>query len=146
MSISDTTENAILNLVFSSTLWANYATTVGVASLETNIAVALHTADPVDAGLQNTTEAGYGAYARQNVSRTTGWTTASGTAGSVSPAANIDFPASSGAGTTLTHWSTGKTGGAGTAILWSGAISPTIPIAAAGVIPRLTTATTITLD
>ena len=143
MSISDTTENAILNLIFSATLWANYAQNAS-ASPETNIVVGLHTADPADGGTMSTSESAYGSYARQNVARSTGWSTAS--AGSVSPAANIDFPASGGAGTTITHWSTGKSGGGATPILWSGGISPTIPIGAAGVIPRLTTASQITLD
>ena len=143
MSISDTTENAILNLIFSATLWANYAQNA-TASPEANIIVALHTADPLDAGLQNTSEAAYTNYARQNVARSTGFSTSS--AGSVSPVANIDFPSSGAAGTTVSHWSTGKSGGGGTPILFSGAVAPPIAIGASGVIPRLTTATTITLD
>lgn len=143
MSISNTTENAILDLVFSATTWANYAINA-TASPETNIVVALHTADPGDAGAQNTTEAGYTSYARVNVARSTGWSAASG--GSVSPAANIDFPASGASGTTVTHFSTGKSGGGASAILWSGTVTPNIAIGAAGVTPRLTTGTTITLD
>lgn len=143
MSISDTTENAILNLVFSATTWANYAQNAATTP-ETNIVVALHTADPVDAGTQSTSEATYSSYARVNVLRSTGWTTAS--AGSTSPAANIDFPASGASGTTITHFSTGKSGGGASAILWSGTVTPNIAIGAAGVTPRLTTGTTITLD
>jgi hypothetical protein len=143
MSISETTENALLNLIFSATLWANYAQNAS-SSPETNIVVGLHTADPLDAGTMSTSEAGYTNYARQNVLRSTGWSTS--TAGSVSPAANIDFPSSGAAGTTVTHWSTGKSGGGAAPILFSGAVSPTIAIGAAGVIPRLTTATTVTLD
>lgn len=143
MSISDTTENAILNLVFSATTWANYAQNAS-ASPETNIVVALHTADPIDTGTQSTSESTYTNYARVNVARSTGWSTAS--TGSVSPVANIDFPSSGAAGTTITHWSTGKSGGGASPILWSGAVSPTIAIGASGVIPRLTTASTITLD
>jgi hypothetical protein len=143
MSISDTSENSILNLIFSATTWANYAQNASTTP-ETNIIVALHTADPLDAGLQNTSEAAYTNYARQNVARSTGWSTAS--AGSVSPVANIDFPSSGAAGTTVTFFSTGKSGGGASPILWSGAVSPTIAIGASGVIPRLTTATTITLD
>lgn len=143
MSISDTTENAILNLVFSATTWANYAQNAS-ASPETNIVVALHTADPGDTGAQNTTESAYTNYARQNVLRSTGWSTSS--AGSVSPVANIDFPASGAAGTTVTHFSTGKSGGGASAILWSGTVTPNIAIGASGVTPRLTTGSTITLD
>ena len=143
MSISDTTENAILNLIFSATTWANYAINA-TTTPETNIVVALHTADPVDAGTMSTSEAAYTSYARVNVARSTGWTTSS--AGSVSPASNIDFPASGASGTTVTHFSTGKSGGGASAILWSGTVTPNIAIGAAGVTPRLTTGSTITLD
>src|SRR5262247_1740772 len=70
MSISDTTENAILNLVFRAVAWANYADNAATTP-ETNIIVALHTADPGDAGAQNTTESAYTNYARVNVLRST---------------------------------------------------------------------------
>ena len=143
MTISNTTEDAILDLIFSATAWANYADDAA-ASPQTNIHVGLHTADPADTGTMTTNESAYTNYARVNVARSTGWSAASG--GSVSPAANIDFPSSGAAGTTVTHFSTGKTGGGATAILWSGSISPTIAIGASGITPRLTTATTITLD
>jgi hypothetical protein len=141
-AIADTTENAILNLIFSATAWANYADNAS-STPQTNIHVGLHTADPTDTGTMSSSESAYTNYARVNVARSTGWSTSS--AGSVSPAANIDFPSSGAAGTTVTHFSTGKTGGGTTAILWYGGISPTIAIGASGVIPRLTTATTITL-
>jgi hypothetical protein len=49
MSISNTTENAILNLIFNATAWANYADNAA-SSPQTNIGVSLHTADPGDAG------------------------------------------------------------------------------------------------
>jgi hypothetical protein len=71
-----------------------------------------------------------------------GWTI---TGNSVSPAANIDFPACTGGTATATHFSIGTvTSGAGL-ILYKGAISPTISIST-GVTPRLTTATAVTED
>ena len=143
MGISDTTENAILNLVFSATTWANYAINAS-ASPEANIITALHTADPGDAGAQNTTEAAYTNYARQNVARSTGFSAAS--AGSVSPVAAINFPASGAAGSTVTHFSFGKSGGGASPILWSGTVTPNIAIGASGITPQLTTATVVTLD
>lgn len=143
MGISDTTENAILNLIYSATAWANYADNAA-SSPQTNVHVGLHTADPTDTGTMSSSEAGYTNYARVNVARSTGWSTSS--AGSVSPAANIDFAASGASGTTITHFSTGKTGGGTTPILWSGTVTPNIAIGAAGITPRLTTASTITLD
>ena len=143
MSISDTTENAILNLVFRAVAWANYADNAA-STPETNIVFALHTADPGDAGTQTTSEITYTSYARTNVARTSGgFSAASG--GSVSPSANIDFPAGTGGSGTATHFSSGKSGGGATAILWSGTVTPNI-VTGNGVTPRLTTASTLTLD
>lgn len=142
MSISDTTENAILNLIFSATAWANYADNAA-STPQTNIHVGLHTADPGDSGTMATSEAAYTSYARVNVARAAGWTTAS--AGTISPAASIDFPAGTGGSGTDTYFSTGKTGGGSAAILWSGTVTPNI-VSGNGVTPRLTTSTTISLD
>lgn len=142
MSISNTTESAILVLVFNATAWANYADNAA-SSPQTNIVVAAHTADPGEAGTQTTSESAYTSYARVNVARTSGgWTE---TSGSVSPVANIDFPAGTGGSGTITYFSTGKSGGGATAILWSGTVTPNI-VSGNGVTPRLTTASTITLD
>lgn len=141
MSIADATENAILDLVFRATAWANYADNAGT-SPETNIVCALHTADPTDSGNQSSSEAAYTSYARVNVARSTGWDAASG--GSTSPAAAISFPAGTGGSGTVTNFSTGKSGGGATAILWSGTVTPNI-VTGDGVTPQLTTSTTITL-
>jgi len=142
MSISDTTETAILALIFNATAWANYADNAA-ATPQTNIHNALHTADPGDAGTMATSEATYTSYARVNVARTSGgWTV---TGGSVSPVANIDFPAGTGGSGTVTHFSTGKTGGGAAAILFSGTVTPSI-VTGNGVTPRLTTSSAITLD
>lgn len=142
MSIGNTTENAILDLIFSATAWANYADNAA-SSPQTNIHVALHTGDPGDTGNMSTSEAAYTSYDRVNVARSNGWAAAS--SGSVSPAANIDFPAGTGGSGTVTHFSTGKTGGGSAVILFSGTVTPNI-VTGNGVTPRLTTATAITLD
>jgi hypothetical protein len=142
MSISNTTESAILQLVFNATAWANYADNAG-STPQTNISVGLHTADPTDSGTMASNETGYTSYARVNVARTTGgWTE---TSGSVSPVANIDFATGTGGPDTVTYFSTGKTAGGSAPILWSGTVTPNIATGN-GITPRLTTATTITLD
>jgi hypothetical protein len=142
MSFSNTTENAILALIFNATAWSNYADNAA-SSPQTNIHVGLNTADPGDAGDMSTNEAAYTSYARVNVARTSGgWTVSSG---SVSPVANIDFPAGTGGSGTVTHFSTGKTGGGAAAIIMSGTVTPNI-VTGNGVTPRLTTATALTLD
>lgn len=142
MSFSDTTENAILALIFNATAWANYADNAA-ATPQTQIALALHTADPGDAGTMSTSEIAYTSYARAAVNRNSGgWTV---TNNSVSPAANIDFAAGTGGTGTATHFSTGKTGGGAAAILMKGTVTPNI-VSGNGVTPRLTTATALTLD
>jgi len=141
-AISDTTENAILNLVFRATAWANYADNAS-SSPETNIVVALATADYTDTGTLSSNETTYTSYARQNVARSTGWSAASG--GSTSPASTISFPAGTGGSGTVTHFATGKSGGGAAAVLWYGTVTPNISTGN-GVTPQLSTSTTITLS
>jgi hypothetical protein len=145
MTIANVTEVAILKLVYQAAAWANYADNAA-GTPQTHVDNALHVADPADAGSMTTSETTYTSYTRVTVTRTS---TASGWiepgSGSISPAANIDFPAGTGGAGTVTHWSTGKTGGAAAAILWSGTVSPSI-VTGSGVTPRLTTASLITLD
>lgn len=144
MSFSDAAENALLALIFNATTYANVAVNATASPL-TNIAAALHTADPGDAGTQTTSESAYTNYARQNIARSTSGFTAP-SAGATSLVANVDYPSSGAAGTTITYGSLGKTGGGATEIIVSGAIAPNIQIPSAGYIPRLTTASTVTLD
>lgn len=146
MSIANNTESNILKLIFNATAWANYADNAATTP-QTNVGVALHTADPGDTGTASTSEIAYTSYTRVNVARTTGgWTESSG---SVSPVANIDFPAGTGGSGTATHFSTSKSNASPPTgaqdILWSGTVTPNI-VTGNGVTPRLTTASTITLD
>lgn len=142
MSFSNVAETAIMALIFNATAWANMADNAGAAP-QTDIAVALHTADPGEAGSQTTSEAAYTSYARVNVPRTNvGWTV---TGGVVTPAANIDFPAGTGGAGTVTNFSAGKTGGGASAIHMKGTVTPNI-VTGNGVTPRLTTATALSLD
>lgn len=142
MSISNTTETAIMKLIFQAVNWGNYADNAAT-SPEANIVLSLQTADPLDAGTMATSEITYTSYTRVNVARTTGgWTETTGT---INPVANIDFPAGTGGSGTATHFCTGKSGGGASAILFSGTVTPNI-VTGNGVTPRLTTATAISLD
>jgi len=142
MSFSNTTETAIMSLIFLGTAWANYADNA-TSSPQTSIAIGMHTGDPGEAGTMSTSESAYTSYARQSVARSgSGFAV---TNNSVSPVANIDFPAASGGSETITHTSAGKTGGGAAAILMSGTVTPNISVVS-GVTPRLTTATAYTLD
>lgn len=142
MSKGDTFENDWLRLIFNGTAIANIADNAATSPL-TNLYVSLHTADPGEAGSQTTSEVTYTSYARVAVARTSGgWTV---TANSVSPVANIDFPAGTGGSGTATFFAVGTAVSGAGKILYSGAISPSI-VTGNGVTPRLTTASTITED
>lgn len=142
MSKGNTFENDLLKLIFNGTAIADIAENDTTAPL-TNLYVALHTADPGEAGDQTTNECAYTGYARVAVARTTGgWVV---TNNSVSPAANIDFPECTAGTETATHFSVGTLATTAGKLLYSGTITPNIAISA-GVIPRLTTASAITED
>lgn len=140
MSKSNAFENDLLELIFNGTAIANLADNAASSPL-TNLYVSLHTADPGEAGNQSTNEATYTSYARVAVARTSGgWTV---TGNSVSPVANIDFAAATGGTETLTHFGVGSASSGSGVLYYSGTITPNIAVSS-GVIPRLTTASTIT--
>lgn len=142
MSKGNTFENDLLKLIFNATAIANMADNAASSPL-TNLYVSLHTADPGEAGDQTTSEITYTSYARVAVARTSGgWTVV---ANSVSPAANIDFPAGTGGSGTATYFGVGTASSGAGKLLYSGAISPSI-VSGNGVTPRLTTASAITED
>lgn len=142
MSKGNTFENDWLKLVFQATAIANIADNAATSPL-TNLQVTLHTADPGETGDQTTSEATYTSYARVAVARTSGgWTV---TNNSVSPAANIDFPAATGGTNTITHFGVGTASSSTGKLLYKGTVTPNISVTT-GVTPRLTTATAITED
>jgi hypothetical protein len=142
MSKGNTFENDLLKLIFNATAIANIADNAASSPL-TNLQISLHTADPGEAGDQTTSEIGYTSYARVAVARTTGgWTV---TNNSVSPVANIDFPAGTGGSGTATHFGVGTAASSTGKLLYKGTVTPNI-VTGAGITPRLTTATAITED
>ena len=116
MSFSNDTETELLTYIFDTTApaWAGNA----------NFWVALHTADPGEAGTAVTSEAAYGSYARVSVSRTTGFTI---TGNQVSNAAQVQFPQSTSAGSGVTHWSVVTTSSGAGQIIMRGALSSAVP-------------------
>jgi hypothetical protein len=142
MSKGNTFENDLLKLIFNATAIANIADNAAMSPL-TNLYVSLHTADPGEAGDQTTNECAYTSYARVAVARSgSGWTV---TNNSVSPAAEISFPAATGGTETATHWGVGTASSGAGKLLYSGTVSPNISISS-GVTPKLTTSTVITED
>jgi len=125
MSKSNTTENDFMLYTFNGTAisWDG----------NTNLYVALHTADPGEAGNQTTSEATYTSYARVTVARTSGGFTVSGN--QASNTALIQFPQCTGGTNTITHVSVGTaTSGAGQ-ILYSGALTASLSVSS-GIQPQ----------
>lgn len=143
MSKGNTFEDDILKLIFNGTPIANLADNAASSPL-TNLYLALHTADPGEAGTQTTSEVAYTGYARVAVARTTGgWTVLNGSA---SPTVAIEFgEMTSGTPGTATHASIGTASSGGGKILYKGALSPAVAYNV-GVVPRLRTTSTITED
>ena len=142
MSKGNTFENDWLKLVFNATAIANMADNAAASPL-TNLYVSLHTADPGETGDQSTSETTYTGYARVAVARTTGgWTV---TNNSVSPVANIDFGQCTAGTATITYFGVGTAASGTGKMLYKGTVTPSISVSN-GVIPRLTTASTITED
>lgn len=134
---SNTTENALLLMIFNSSNIANLCSANG----RTQLFFSLHTSSPGEAGDQTTNECAYTSYARVGVDRSgSGFTV---TNNSVSPAAAVTFPAATGGTETATHFGVGTDSAGAGVLLYYGAISPNVSISS-GVTPRLTTSTAIT--
>ena len=135
MSFSNTAETAVLNQIFvgTATSWNG----------NTDLWIALHTADPGEAGSAVTSEATYGSYARVTLTRASDFTVAGN---SVSNANLEQFPQCSSGSETITYASIVTTSsGAGTIIVRA-ALNTSIPVST-GIQPQFAAAAlAFTLD
>ncbi len=118
MSIGNTTENDLCELIFKGTAlsWAS----------ATDLYLALHTADPGESGSQTTSEATYTSYARIAVARSgSGFTVTNNTA---TNAALAQFPQCTGSSNTITHVSIGTASSGTGQIIASGALSSSLSV------------------
>ncbi len=104
MSMSNTSETGLLILLFKNLAWADIGDAAGLQPSATagNFYVALHSADPTEAGDQSTSEISYTGYARVAVARGAGFTVSGNT---VSNAATVQFGECT-AGTASVSWFT----------------------------------------
>lgn len=135
MSFSNTAETAVLNYVFVGTnvSWDG----------NTELWLALHTADPGEAGTAVTSEAAYTSYARVAVTRATDFTVSGNTVSNT----NLEqFPQCTGGSETITYASIVTTSaGAGT-IIARAALNTSIPVSS-GIQPQFAAgALSFTLD
>jgi hypothetical protein len=120
MSKGNQTENDIITLLARGTVpgWNAGA----------NLFWALHTADPGEAGAQNTSEATYTGYARVAVSRDVAGLTIA--ANQMSNAALTQFGICTAGSETLTHCTLGTASSGAGQILYSGALSVSLAVSA----------------
>jgi len=123
MSKSNTFENDLLQLIFNNVDIADIGDAAGIQNSATagSLYLALHTADPGEAGNATTNECAYTSYARVAVARTVGgWTVATNTA---TNAALAQFPECTGGSETITHVSITVAASGASKILYSGALT-----------------------
>jgi hypothetical protein len=123
MSKSNTFENDLLKLIFTNVAITDIGDAGGLRATATagSLYLALHTADPGEAGSAITSECAYSGYARVAIARSgAGFVV---TNSLVNPAANADFPAAGvGANEVATHFSVVNTSSGAGKILYSGII------------------------
>lgn len=130
MSKGDTFENELLLHVFQNATLPLIGDASGLLASATagSLYVALHTADPGEAGAQNTSEVSYTGYARVAVARSSGgWTVSTNT---LSNAALVTFGLCTAGSSTCTYWSVGTALSGAGKILYSGALTSSLAVSA----------------
>lgn len=128
MSMTNAAEDALLNLLFVNTNWANIGDATGLRGSTTagSLYISLHTADPGETGSQTTSEAAYTSYARVAVARSGAGFTVSNP--NVSNAAAINFPACTGSTATCTHFGIGTASSGAGNLIASGALTASLAV------------------
>lgn len=146
MSKSNTFENDLVKLIFNNDDIADIGDASGLQNSATagSFYIALHTADPGEAGTAATSEATYTGYARVAVARTAGGWTVSGN--QASNTAQISFGECTSGSDTVTYVSITTASSGTSKILYSGALTASRSISA-GITPLFAAAAlTVTED
>lgn len=131
MSKSNTWESDLLLLVFNNTTAALIGDATGIVGSGTagSLYVSLHTADPGEAGAQNTSESAYTSYARVAVARSgAGWTISGTAPTQAANAAAVTFPQCTGSTSTVTYVGCGTASSGAGKLLYSGALTSSLAI------------------
>ena len=133
MSMSNTGETALLNLLFKNQAWANIGDASGLqpSAAAGNFYVRLHSADPGETGTGNTSEIAYTGYTPVAVARGAGFNVSGAV---VSNAGTVQFGECTAGTATVTHFSVCAGSGAGAVIVYRGALGATRNISA-GITP-----------
>mgnify|MGYP001217573244 CR=1 FL=1 len=133
MSMSNVSETALLNLLFKNQAWANVGDAGGLqpSAAAGNFHIALHSADPGEAGDQTTSEIAYTGYGRVAVARGAGFTV---TGDSVSNAATVQFGECTAGSATVLWFSVGTASSGTGSIIYRGQLSASRAVSA-GITP-----------
>ena len=134
MSASNSFETSLLQHILQNADIANIGDATGLRGSATagNLYIALHTADPGEAGNQATSEANYTGYARVAVARSAGGFSVAGNV--ASNAGAVGFPAATAGSNTITHFSIGTAASGAGVLLLSGALTGSLAVSA-GITP-----------
>lgn len=99
---------------------------INMTGLGSNLYLSLHTADPGEAGAQNTNEATYTSYAR--VAKARDNTEFSRTGSTVANINEIRWPRCTGGSETITHWGIGTASSGTGVLLYKGALTSSIAV------------------
>jgi len=134
MSLSNASETNLLLLLFNNTAWAGIGNAGGLqpSSVAGSFHVALHSADPGEAGNQGTSEVSYTGYARVAVARSAGGFTVAGD--QVSNTATVQFGECTAGSATATWFSVGLDPSGAGPILYRGVLDASRAISA-GITP-----------
>ena len=133
MSMSNSSETSLLNLLFKNQAWADIGDASGLqpSAAAGNFYVRLHSADPGETGTGDTSEISYTGYAPVAVTRGAGFNVSGAV---VSNADTVQFGECTAGTATVTHFSVCAGSGAGAVIIYRGALGATRNISA-GITP-----------
>lgn len=146
MSLTNTAEQAFLDLLFLNTDWANIGDASGLQNSASagSFYISLHSADPGETGNQTTSEVAYTSYARVAVARTSGGFTRTGS--SMANTALVQFPQCTGSTATATHFGIGTDSSGTGNLIAKGALTSSLSISN-GIQPQFAAgALTVTVD
>jgi hypothetical protein len=140
---TDAFETLFLQLLFQNANAANIGDATGLRGSTTagQFFVSLHTADPGEAGAQNTSEVSYTGYARVGINRASGAGGFTVSGNTVSFGTNpTSFGACTAGSATATHFGIGTASSGAGVLLYRGALSASIAISS-GVTPQISALT-----
>lgn len=137
MSKSNAFESDLLRFIFNNTALDALSATV------TNLWISLHTADPGEAGAQNTSEPTYDGYARKSIARTSAGFVVTNNESVFG--ANLDFDPCTSGSANISWFGVGTTSSGAGYLVYSGSVAPAL-VVTTGVTPRLTSASKVTED